>query len=704
MLDSLLKPESIVVVGASRRPGTIGHQVMDNLLRHGFIGPVYPVNPHATAVHSVRAYHSLSELPEVPELAVVVVPKEHVLDVVQGCADIGVRGIVVISAGFKEVGGAGREREAELQRIVRRHGMRMVGPNCMGLINTAPSTSMNATFAPTMPPRGPVAFMSQSGAMGVTILDYAAQFGIGISQFVSVGNKADVSGNDLLEYWSRDDDVGVILMYLEGFGNPRRFTRLARQVTRRKPVIAVKAGRTRAGARAASSHTGALGGVDIATDALFSQCGVLRVDTIEELFDAAIAFGNAPLPSGPGVAIVTNAGGPGILIADACEGAGLQVRPLSAAAQKALRAGLPEEASVANPVDMIASATADDYRRALRISLDDPAVDAAIAAYVPVGIGAPEVARAIREVAEGTDKPVLAVLMGRKGHPQGMAELRGAQVAAYSFPESAARALGAMYRYRRWIERPAGDATVFDVDDARVSTILATAMREGREWLRMSESFELLTAYGIPVAPYEVVATPEEALAAAERLGYPVVLKAIGADIVHKTEHGAVKLGLDSPAAVLHAVAELRALAPTDGEAAAASFLVQPSVTGGRETIIGMTMEPNFGSLIMFGLGGVYVEALRDVAFRVTPVTLQDAAEMIASLRGFPLLRGVRGEPGVDLEQLAEVIGRASQLAERHEEIRELDINPFLAFSDAGQSVAVDARVHVGKVRKTEGA
>ena len=699
-LDAILRPSSIAVVGASRRPGTIGYQIVDNLLVHGFQGTVYPVNPGARAIHSIRAFPLVGDLPEVPDLAVVVVPKEHVRSVVEQCAEAGVPGVVVISAGFKEVGGAGITRERELLDIVRSHGMRMVGPNCMGVINTSGEMSMNATFAPSMPPSGPIAFMSQSGAMGVTILDYAAEYGIGVSQFVSMGNKADVSGNDLLAYWRDDPRVGVILLYLENFGNPRRFTRIAREVTRKKPVIAVKAGRSRAGARAASSHTGAMAAMDVATDALFAQCGVLRVDTVEELFDAAMAFGNAPMPEGPRVAIVTNAGGPGIIIANACESRGLEVSPLSGGAQARLRELLPEEASVANPVDMIASARAEEYGSVLEIVLADEEVDAVIAAFVPpLGVDAGDVARAIRSVAEGAPKPVMAVLMGREGLPRGMAELHEARIPAYIFPESAARALAAMEKYRRWLARPTGEVRQFeDVDRERADRVLAEATSEGRALLPVPQALEVLEAYRIPVAPYRVVESADEAAAAASELGYPVVLKAVAPGLSHKSEAGAVALDLDEPRAVRVAYSDMESRASTwpDG-AVMTGAVVQPMVRGGRETIVGMTLEPNFGPLIMFGLGGVYVEALGDVTFRVQPVTDVDAKEMVRDLRGARLLEGVRGEPGVCFERVAEVLERVSQLVGDHPEIRELDVNPFLAFPEPERCVAVDARILVGE-------
>jgi acyl-CoA synthetase (NDP forming) len=555
---------------------------------------------------------------------------------------------------------------------------------------------MNATFAPVMPPVGPISFMSQSGAMGVTILDYAAEYGIGINHFVSVGNKADVSGNDLLEYWADDAATRVILMYLENFGNPRKFTRIARSLTRRKPIIAVKSGRTASGARAASSHTGALAGLDTAIDALLAQCGVIRVDTVEELFDMAMAFSDLPVPHGDNVAIVTNAGGPGIIIADACEAAGLHVAELSTQTQARLRAELPEEASVRNPVDMIASATADRYFDALSAVLEDEHVHGAIAAFVPpLGVKQRDVAAAIvRARRLHPAKPILAVLMGREGLPQGRAELKEVGVPAYIFPESAARALAAMARYRRWRERPEGTICAFAVDSPAVARILAGARDAGGGYLPPEDVRAVLRAYGIPVVGSRLAASADEAVAAADAVGYPVVMKIVSADVLHKTDVGGVALGLRTPGEVRHAheamLASVRSALPN---AAIDGVLVEQHVPGGRETIIGMTLDPAFGPVLMFGLGGIYVEALGDVVFRVQPVSDVDAHEMVGAIRGVKLLDGIRGEPPADRALLAEVIQRVSQLVGDHPDIVEMDINPFVAFEHGG--IALDARIRV---------
>jgi len=695
-LEPIFRPASIAVIGASRRPGTIGYEVVDNLLRHGFTGPVYPVNPHARSIHSVPAYANMAAIPDSVDLAIVVTPKERVLEVVRECAAVGVKAVIVISAGFKEVGGAGREREDELMEVVRSSGMRLVGPNCLGVLNTDPSAAMNATFAPTMPPPGPVSFMSQSGAMGVTILDYAAEYGIGVHHFVSVGNKADVSGNDLIEYWAAEDATRVILMYLENFGNPRRFTRLARRVTKSKPIIAVKAGRTAAGARAASSHTGALAGLDATTDALLAQCGVLRVDTVESLFDLAMAFSHLPVPRGNRVAVVTNAGGPGIIIADACESQGLVLPELSAETQALLRAALPEEASVRNPVDMIASATADSYRMALDAALADPGVDAAIAAFVPpLWVRQLDVAEAIVDAHRARpDKPLLAVLMGREGLPRGRAELKEAGVPAYIFPESAARALAAMHRHRLWLDRPEGEERTFEVDRAAAEAVLAR-YGPGQE-LTTTDAMAVFHAYGIPTVQQRVATTADEAAAAARELGLPVVLKILSASISHKSDVGGVVVDIrteEEVRAAFQAMLErVRAALP---EAEVEGVLVEQMVKGGRETIIGMSQDPTFGPVLMFGLGGIYVEALKDVTFRVQPVSDVDAREMVRAIRGFPLLEGMRGEAPSDLDALVETIQRLSQLSGQLGQIAELDINPFFVFEEGG--IAADARIRLAE-------
>ncbi len=718
-LDPILRPRSVAVVGASRQPNSVGWMILDNLLRWGFQGPVYPVNPRATAIHSVPAYPSITAIGQPVDLAVIAVPKEHVVAVAHECVEAGVKGLVVISAGFKEVGPAGAERERQLLEVVRQAGIRLIGPNCMGVINTEAGVRLNATFAPSMPPPGPVAFMSQSGAMGLSVLDYAESLNIGISMFVSAGNKADVSGNDLLTYWRDDPQTSVILLYLENFGNPARFVELAREITPIKPICVVKSGRTGAGIRAAASHTGALAGTELATDAIIAQAGALRAQTVEQMFDYAMAFANQPLPAGNRVAIVTNAGGPGIILADACEASGLEVTPLAPETQALLRSKLPEEASVANPVDLIASATAVSYEFALDCVFRDPRVDAAIAAFVPpLGIQAKDVAEAIVRVnARYPEKTLLAVLMGRQGLPAGMAELQRAKVPAYIFPESAAQALGAMWAQRQRTQRPRGTVPVLEGDDAAVQGILDRAAATGTAKLSEPDALRVLEAYGIPVAPWRFVSRegPQSlAAAAAEaaaQLGFPVAAKIVSPQVVHKTDVGGVVLNLQSEEDVRRAVrAMVKALEPaapkgrarTPEAAAAGSAGADPTVDGilvqrmappGRETIVGLTRMPRVGPMVMFGLGGVYVEVLRDVVLRLSPLRDIDAQEMIRQVKSYRLLEGVRGEPARDLEALAAVLLRVSQLGQRHPRITEMDINPLLALERG--VLAVDARIQV---------
>lgn len=691
-LDAIFRPRSIAVIGASRRRGSVGHEILRNLTDNEFQGVVFPVHPTARVVRSIKAYPTVLDIPDPVDLAIVVVPYRHVPEVVEQCGEKGVKGLVVITAGYREVGGEGVAREEALLEQVREHGMVLVGPNCMGVINTDPDVSLNATFAPTFPPPGPIAFMSQSGALGVTILDHAGELGLGIREFVSMGNKADVSGNELIEYWGGDESIKVILMYNESFGNPRRFTVLARKVTKEKPILAVKAGRTRTGARAATSHTGALAGMDVAFDALFEQCGVIRATTLEELFDFAMAFANQPVPTGDRVAIVTNAGGPGILTVDACESLGLTIAPLEERTKVRLREEVPEEASVDNPVDLIATADAETYAAALDVVLDDPNVDAVIAIFVPpIQIEATAVAAGIaRTVERHPGKTVLGCLMGKKGVQPGMTELKRHSIPAFMFPESAARALAAMVRYRRWRDRPPGEVVAFDVDRGRAAAAIDRADSAGRRWLASDEVFEVLDAYGIPHAAGRRVASVDEAVEAAGSIGWPVVLKLESEEIVHKSDVGGVALDLGDETELRGAWDRILERAGAD---AVEAMRVQPMLKGGRETVIGMTTDDLFGPLVMFGLGGIHVEVLRDVAFRIAPVSDTDADEMIRSIRGYPLLAGVRGEESVDFDALRDTIQRVSQLVLDHPRIGEMDLNPFLAFSDPERCVAVDGRI-----------
>ncbi|NUP10040.1 MAG: hypothetical protein HOW73_28660 [Polyangiaceae bacterium] len=694
-LDPLFRPRSVAVIGASRHRGSIAGEVFHNLVTGGFPGPVYPVNCAARAVQSVGAFSSVSELPETVDLAVVVVPTEHVLEVVTECAKCGVRGIVVITAGFAELGAEGKRLQDRLVTLVRSHRMHMLGPNCLGLLNTDPAVRLNATFAPTWPPSGPVSVASQSGAVGLAILDYAQALGIGINQFASTGNKADLSGNDFLEYWEHDASTRVILLYLESFGNPVRFMQIARRVSQKKPIAVVKSGRTEAGARAASSHTGALAGMDVAVDALLGQAGVLRTDTIEELFDVATLLANQPSPKGSRVAIVTNAGGPGIMAADACAGGGLLLPELSTLTVESLQSFLPRAASVGNPIDMLASAPAEHYERVLQVVHRDENVDATLVVFVPPLVTeAAEVAKAIVRAAADVSKPMLTCLLGTHGIPDAMEVLRRAKIPAYRFPESAVRALTRAVRYARWLARDGGTIPEFaNVDAERARSMLARATAG---WLSPAETCELLAAYGIGVAQMKLVRTAEEAAEAAATIGFPVALKLVSRQILHKTEVDGVRLGLASRDEVSRAFVSIQQGLAGRGELdKMEGALVQEMISGGVETYIGVTHASGFGALLGFGIGGVNIELWRDVAFRVHPLTSTDAKEMLEQIRGKALLEGFRGGPLADKEGIVDAILRVDRMVADNPEIEELDINPLIARRPGHGVVAVDARIRV---------
>ncbi|HUG88249.1 MAG TPA: GNAT family N-acetyltransferase [Actinomycetota bacterium] len=692
-IRSFLSPSAVAVIGASRTRGSIGGEVFHNLLVTGFQGPVYPVNPKTPVVQSVAAYPSIRDVPETVDLGVIVVPASAVLEVAKECAEGGVRSLVVISSGFAEVGEEGAERQSELLAICRDAGMRLIGPNCMGIVNTDPEVRLNASFAPAFPPHGRVGFLSQSGALGLAVIDRAADLGLGLSSFVSVGNKADVSGNDLLNYWESDEGTDVILLYLESFGNPRRFSRVARRVGRSKPIVAVKSGRSAAGARATSSHTGALiAASDVTVDALFRQTGVVRTDTLEELFDVASLFVNQPLPSGKRVGIVTNAGGLGILCADACEAGGLEVPTLSEGAIAKLRRFLPDEASPQNPVDMIASASADDYRKTIEIVAGDGGVDAIVVIFIPPLVTRTEdVARAIREAAEaiGGRIPVLTVFMSARGVP---AELHGedVRIPSYSYPEDAARALAHAAQYAEWRERPEGAIPTIEARSDEAGAMLGEVVAAGPRWLEPHETFRLLDCYGIPVAPWRLVETPEEAGRAAEELGEEVALKAVAPTLIHKTEAGAVRLSLRGAEAARTAAEEMAA-AVKQAEHEVEGFLVQTMVRGGIEMLVGVVHDALFGPVVACGAGGTTAELMKDVAVRITPLSDLDAAEMIRSLQTFPLLEGYRGAPGGDVAALEDLLLRVGAMVEENPAIAEMDLNPVIVLPE-GLAV-VDARV-----------
>ncbi len=710
-LEAIFRPKSIAVIGASRDRGTVGGALFHNLLKHEYQGAVYPVNPKSAIVQSVRAYPTISDVPEAVDLAVIVVPAAYVNATLDECGRKGVKAAVVITAGFKEIGGEGVEREKELVAIARRHGMRLVGPNCLGVVNTEAGVRMNATFTPPYPPAGSVAFSSQSGALGLAILQYASVLGIGISHFVSVGNKADVSGNDLLEFWEHDPGTSMLLLYLESFGNPQRFLELARRISRRKPIIAVKSGRTRAGRRAASSHTGSLAGADTAVTALCQQAGVIRTDTLEEMFDVAMLLGNQPVPHGNRVGIVTNAGGPGIMASDACESHGLEIPSLADETVRALREFLPAEASTKNPVDMIASATPESFERAVRLVANDPNVDSLIVLYVPPIVTNPgDVARAIVRGNEAAKKdlkekglhakPIVSCFLGTHGMPDELRSLQEDDIPSYTFPEASAIAIARAVKYGQWLGTPDGTVPQFtDVDRAATRDLIDRALSRGGAagaWLTPDEVAWLLAAWKIATPAVAFARTAVEAASAAERLGFPVAVKLASETITHKSDVGGVRLDLRSAKEVSDAFAKIeKKLEAIRRRDEMTGVTVQPMIREGLETIVGMTRDPSFGPLLLFGLGGVQVELLKDVVFRVHPLTDRDAAQMVRGIRGAKLLEGYRGAPPGDLARLEETILRLSQLAGEFPEIVEMDLNPLKVLPPGKGCVVLDARVMV---------
>jgi acetate---CoA ligase (ADP-forming) len=699
-IKAIFTPRSVAVIGASAKPQSLGRAVFANLLFAGYSGCVYPVNAKAKNVLGVRAYPSVLDVPDEVDLAVVLVPAGMVPQVLKDAGHKGCKGAIVISAGFKEIGGGGIELEKQLQAIAHNFGMAMVGPNCFGVINTDPSISLNATFSRNFPLAGKIAFISQSGAVGVAALEYAAGEKIGFSKFVSIGNKADIHENHMLEAFAEDPQTDVILMYVEDLENPKEFVKLARTISERKPILAVKSGRTKEGAKAAASHTGALSGSDEVYDSLFAQCGVLRVETLEELFRFGIAFANQPLPRGRRVAIVTNAGGPGIMATDASVRYGLDLAEIDAKTKSIMQAHLPPTVSLNNPIDLIGDAGETRYQLALQAVLADDNVDGVVVICVPQMMTNLEAtSTVIAQQAKFSDKPVFAVYMATGDIEKSLKILEDAEIPHYRFPEDAARALGAMARYVRWRNRPRTDFLRFDdVNPDKVREILAKVRREGRRFLPEPEAHAVLSAYGLPMSRSKLVQNEAEALRAAEEIGFPVVMKIVSPDIVHKVDVGGVRLNLMTEADVKKAYSEL--ISQVKASKAGVKIwgvLIQEMVRNGKETILGMKRDPHFGPLLMFGLGGIYVEVFRDVVFRLAPIRELGARNMIEGIKGIKLLRGYRGEAPSDTEAIVQSLERLSQLVIDFPEIDEMDINPLIVLPAGSGARVVDARILIGE-------
>jgi acetate---CoA ligase (ADP-forming) len=696
-LDEVFRPSSVAVIGASNHPGKVGTSLFRNILQAGFRGVAYPVNPSWKSVSGVRCYPSVADLPEPPELAVVIVPAAGVAAVVDELGKAGTRGLIVISAGFREVGEAGAALEEEVVRRAQKYHMSLVGPNCFGVLNTHPDVSLNATFSDSLPTPGNIAFVSQSGALCAGILAYGTAERIGFSRFVSVGNRAGVDENDLLESLGSDAATKVILLYVESLANGRRFLEAARDVTEKKPVLVIKSGRTPAGERAAMSHTGSLAqsGRDQLYDALFEQSGVLRADTLGDLFRNAKIFAEDLKLGGPRLAILTNSGGPGIVAADAAIRHGLELPPLTPMARIALAARLPSIATLSNPLDMTAEVGPDVIKETLTTLLANPEVDGGFVIATPAGHTTGEsVAQAIVDVKATTDKPVVACLFGLTDLSREVTFLEDHGIPTFTFPEEGVQGLGSLARYHAWRTRPRTSVRSFAVDRKAVRSVLEKVRHSGAHLLPEESARALLNAYGISFPSVAEVLALDEAVRAASSIGYPVVLKVASPDVPHKTDVGGVALGLDNEddlrVAWEHMQRSLTTRAPT---ARITGFTVEQQVADGKEVLIGVQRDPNFGPIIAFGLGGIYVEVMRDVTFRLAPVRTLAARHMIESVKAFPLLRGTRGESPGDLDALQEAIERVSQLAVDLPELAELDINPLIVRRAGEGVVAVDARV-----------
>jgi acetyl coenzyme A synthetase (ADP forming)-like protein len=699
-MEKFFRPRGIAVIGASRKRGSISGELFRNILEAGFQGPVYPVNAKTDVVQSVAAYRSVLDCPGPVDLAFIVVPAPAVLSVARECAQKGAPALVIISAGFAETGEAGVHLQQELVAVCRATGMRLIGPNCMGIVNTDPTISLNGQFSTYKPIPGKIGFLSQSGALGIAIIDYANRLGLGMSTFVSVGNKADISGNDLIQYWESDENTNLILLYLESFGNPRKFTRIARRVGRKKPIIAVKGGRSVAGFRATQSHTGALVvASNITVDALFRQSGVIRTDILAEMFDVAALLTTQPIPRGDRVAIITNAGGAGILAADTCEDLGLSVPEFCPESQDELKGFLSSAAGVRNPVDMVASAVASDYARTMRTVASDPNVDALIVIFIPpIALRPEEVAREILKTAQDLDGriPILSTFMASHGAPEILSDGQN-RIPSYPFPEAAARALARAVQYGKWLTIPEGNIPTFsEVNREEAIAIVAHALRGAERWLTPKETENLLNCYGISLLKTLHAATPEEAGKAAAELGGSVALKAVAPGLVHKTEAGAVRLELAGEKETEKAAAEMLEKLASIG-LKEPSFIIQPMVRSGIEMLVGVTHDPVFGPILVCGAGGVLVELLKDVAVRITPLTDLDASEMIRSLKTYPLLSGYRGGPRYDVTALEQLILRVGVMVEDIHEIGELDLNPVIVLPEGHGLSPVDARVRVAE-------
>ena len=700
-LDKIMKPKAIAVVGASTKEHTIGSDIMKRLQEYKFTGNIYPVNPKGGIIEGLQAYTSVLEIPGEVDLAIIVVNQKFVLDTIDQCNQKGIKGLVVITAGFKETGKEGAEAEKQLLAKVREYGMRCVGPNCLGVVNTHPEIRLDGCFAETLPERGHIGFVSQSGALGGGILNILKDLNLGFAQFISIGNQADINAESALEYWENEEDVEQILLYMESIANPSNFRKLASRISKKKPILALKAGRSAAGASAASSHTGSLAGADKAANALLSQSGVIREYSLKDLFATAKVFANCPIPKGDRVAIITNSGGPGIMATDAVSEYGMQMAQITDETKDKLRSFLPAAASVKNPIDMIASAPIEHYKETLKTVIADENVDMIMVIYLPfLGLKDIDVAKAVMEIkAEYPEKPVVGIFMTTNDFFSKISELE-VNMPFFMYAEEAADGFNRLNQQRLWMEQPEGKIPCYDVDRNKVESIIKGSIAEGRDQLTTLESIDVLQAYGIRACKYGLATNEEEVAELGNSIGYPVVMKMTSKTTSHKTDVGGVRVNIQSEEQLRAEYKDLIAKLTEKGLLEGLEgVIIQEMVKGNREMVCGIATDPQYGPMMMFGLGGVFVEALKDVTFRIAPLTDLDAKSMIKSVKAYKLLQGARGTTPAQMDQIEETLLRLSQLVNDYKFIDELDINPLLISEKTGEGIAVDGRI---KVRMSE--
>ena len=698
-LKNFFNPKSVAIVGASSQKGKVGYEILKNMIDAGYKGRIFPINPKSATIEGLPCYADLAAIGRIPDLVIIIVPAKIVPTIMEQCAQVGVKSVVIITAGFKEVGKEGRDLENQVVQIARQADIRIIGPNCLGLI--VPVNKLNASFGGSLPAAGAIGYLSQSGALLTAILDMANANDIGFSKLVSIGNKADVDELDIIEALASDKDTKVIAGYLESIANGNRFVREAEEISHDKPILLIKAGATEAGAKAASSHTGSLAGAEAAYESAFERAGIIRCNSIRQQFDYAQAFANQPLPAGPSVAVITNAGGPGIMAADAIEQQGLTFAKLTNGTVEKLSAGLPPAANLYNPVDVLGDALADRYEFALDTVLDDPKVDIVLVLLTPQAMTEPAAtAEAILRITQRKpQKPVLACFLGAQKIEQGVKILRRGGIPQIDATERAVETIRVMADYVRWCSRPKRVVKLFPVNRRKVENIVDRHLRQALREIGETESKEILEAYGFATPKGSIATTAEQAAGIAEQLGFPVVLKIWSPDILHKSDVGGVQVGLKSVKEVKDAFDLMMYRIPKKlPDADILGVLVQEMCSGGREVILGMKRDPHFGPLMMFGMGGTMVEVLKDVAFYLAPLTAEEAKQMLVSTKTYQMLKGVRGQEGVDIDAIAEGLQRLSQLVTEFAEIQELDINPYVVGPEGTVPIAVDARISVEKV------